>query len=87
MPKNHPTRAPWTAKEKQENKIVDDEIVRVVTNELTESDIENKIEHKSSWANASILTKNNQNRIAINHVSAKSFIGKRNQLVVIWLTK
>ena len=42
--------------------------MRVVTNELTGAGMEDKNEGESSWANATILTNNNQDRIAINYV-------------------
>ena len=41
-----------------------------VTNELIGSDMENKIEDKSNWADSPIITNNNQNIIGINHVRA-----------------
>ena len=59
--------------------------MHVTKNELTDSEMENKIEGKSSWADTSILTNDNQDRIAINHVRDKSFSGKSNQLVIMWL--
>ena len=58
--------------------------MRIVINELTDNDVENKIQGEISQANAPILTNNKQDRIAIKHVRAKSFTGKINQLIVMW---
>ena len=84
LPTNYPTGASWSAKEKKEFKIVDDEIMSVVTNELNASDMEKNDDTDSSWADAPILTNNNLDRIAINHVRAKSFAEKNNQIVIMW---
>ena len=83
LPKNYPTGTIWSAKEKKEFKMVDDEIMRVVTNELTGSDMENKNEGDGSWADAPILTNNNQDETVIDHVRAKHFAVRINQLVVM----
>ena len=56
-----------------------------VTNKLTDSDMENKIEDESSWDDAPVLTRNDQVRITINHIRARSIAGKSNQLSVTWL--
>ena len=63
----------------------DDEIMRVVTNELTGRSMENKNEGESSWSDAHVLTNNNQDRIVINHVGGSFFAGRSNQLFVTWL--
>ena len=73
LSQNYPTGASQSAKEKKEFKIVDDEIMCVVTNEFTGRDMETTNEGESRWADAPILINNNQDRIAINHVRAKAF--------------
>ena len=48
LPKSYPTGASWTAKEKKELKIVVNEIMRVITNELKGRDIENKLKTRAA---------------------------------------
>ena len=43
------------------------------------------MEGEISWSDDPVLAKNNQDRIAINHVRTKSFADKSVQLVVMWL--
>ena len=73
LPKNYPVGASWREKEKQEHKIVDNDIMYVVTNEFADSYIENEIDGESRWDGSLILTNNNQERIAINHVRDSLF--------------
>ena len=47
-----------------------------VTNELTEGDLENKINDERSLADDPTLTNNNLDRIVINCIRSKSFPGK-----------
>ena len=58
--------------------MVDNEMMRVVTDELADRHMENKIEGESIWADTPIATNHNQYVIAINHIRAKSFAGKSN---------
>ena len=85
LPKIHPIGALCSAKEKKEFKIVDDKIMRVVTTDLTGRNMKNKNEGEKSWYHAPILTNNNQDRISISQVRAKSFAEIINKLVVMWL--
>ena len=80
MSNNYPTGTSWTAKENKEYKIVGYGIIRVVINELSDSYMENKIEGDIVWANIHILTKNNQYRVAIKHVRAKSFFWQKQSI-------
>ena len=66
-------------------KVVDNRIIRIVTNDLTDSYMENEIEGKISWSDNLVLTNNDQDKIAINHLRDKSDSGKSNQLVAMWL--
>ena len=59
--------------------------MHVVTNELSCSGMENKIEGESIWTDTPTLTKNDQDRIVINHVGGSFFAGRSNQLFVTWL--
>ena len=52
--------------------------MRFVTNQLTDSDMGIKIEYKSNQDNDPDPTNNDQDRKAINHFRAKSFLGKIN---------
>ena len=62
---------------RKEHKFVDDEILSIVTNQLTEGDLENKNNYESSWADAPYLTNNDPDRIEINHDMAKSVAIKK----------
>ena len=38
LPKKYPARSSWTENDKKEHTIVDDDIMSIITNELTEND-------------------------------------------------